>query len=227
MRIPARLMPAYHAEPWVVRGKSRKEMKSLPATTASKPSRISKNTLRLERISPITPLTKATAADWPPLNETDIRRTVQKRTTTTAVNHSLRSKARKRNRTNRDKKEAKSERIKLADTLAIIVREPKNCHSGPDIGCVGRSPSQEGTNHSSLARAITKAPQRQPARTLHPTSGSRNPPASKRLHETSVTGQRRRTYGSMAMYRTQKKPATESPQTKNSRKSPNSTILGT
>jgi hypothetical protein len=48
--IPVKLMPAYHADPWVVRGRLKKqELKTTETTNASKPRRISKNTLRLLR----------------------------------------------------------------------------------------------------------------------------------------------------------------------------------
>src|SRR3984893_14443375 len=58
---------------------------------------------------------------------------------------------------------------------------------------------QEGTNHISLPRAIGNGAKKQPIRTSRPTSGSRKPPASMRLQETSVAGQRRGTYGSQAL----------------------------
>src|SRR5208282_6418091 len=110
--------------------------------------------------------------------------------------------------------------INPPDIEAMMARTPRNCNCGPDNGCVGGSPSQEGTNHATLERTIKSAPKRQPTRTSRPTSGSLKPPASKRLQETSVTGQRRRTYGSKAMYRTQKKHHRVSAQTKDSRKLP-------
>ena len=107
---------------------------------------------------------------------------------------------------NRNKKATKESTIgRLLDIKATIARTPRNCKVGPDNGCAGGSPSQAGTYHASLRRISANAPQRQPASTSRPTSGSRKPPASKRLQETSVAGQRRRTYGSKAMYRTQKK----------------------
>ncbi len=66
-RIPVRLMPAYHADPWIVRGRLKKQnSKTTETTYASKPRRISKSTLRVLRIRPIT---KATAADRPPANK--------------------------------------------------------------------------------------------------------------------------------------------------------------
>src|SRR5579862_3551386 len=53
---------------------------------------------------------------------------------------------------------------------------------------------------ASLPMTTNTDAERQPASTSRPTSGSRKRPANKRLQETSVVGQRRRTYGSRAMY---------------------------
>src|SRR5271168_874641 len=186
-------MPAYHSDPWVVRGRFRKQNpKTTEATSASRPRRISKSTLRLLRISPTA---TAVAADRPPANRTGaLKKAVKKRTYATAAAHSLRSKTRKRNRIKRNANDTTSEMFKPFDTWAMMARAPRNAQSGPRvIGGDGRSPSQEGTNQASSVRATSKAPQRQPARTSRPTSGSRRPPASKRLQETSAVGQRRRT----------------------------------
>ena len=62
-QIPARLMPAYQADAWVVRGKfsSRQNWNTKPDARASKPRRISKNTDTPLKIRSVT---KATAADW-------------------------------------------------------------------------------------------------------------------------------------------------------------------
>src|ERR1700736_1427608 len=103
-------MPAYHADPWVVRGKfSRKQnWNTKQAARASKPKRISKNTDTPLRIRLTT---KVTAGCWlPPASKTD-----KKSTKATTAAHSLRSNARKRNRTNRNASAKKSAVPKLLD----------------------------------------------------------------------------------------------------------------
>src|SRR5208337_2024071 len=131
-RIPARLRPAYQTDPWVVRGKlPRNSLKKKLATTASRPKRINRNTVRPVEISPVTTTTEVNgSADGG-------RKNVIKRIHTIAAAHSLRSKTRRSNSTNRNTNEIKSERIKLFDRSAMIVRAPRNCHCGPAYGFGG------------------------------------------------------------------------------------------
>src|SRR5271157_445319 len=130
-RIPARLMPAYHAELWVVRGHfHRTYQKTKLVTGASKPKRISKNVARLLKIRLST---NAAGANWFPAEEA----TANKRTNATAVAHSLRSRTRRRTRTNRAASQKIGAVIKAPDISAIIARAPRNCQSGPGCGCSG------------------------------------------------------------------------------------------
>src|SRR5271169_6571111 len=112
--IPVRLRPAYHADPWVVRGKpsSKQFPKTTPATMASKPRRLSRNTAATNAIRFDTRTTGL------PLE----KRTEKKRTNATVAAHALRNKTRKRHRTNRSKKEKRSADIRVFEVLAIIVR---------------------------------------------------------------------------------------------------------
>src|SRR6202142_3753740 len=198
-RIPARPMPAYQADASVVRGKfsRRNTWKKKVAASASKPKRITNNTAVPLKIIRTSPFTKAAAVDClAPANkfgEPNENENVVKSTKGIAAAQSLRSKARKRNRIKRNANAIKSEKTNPNDIEAMIVRAPRNCNCGPDRGCVGSSPSQAGTNHAALESRVKHAPKRQPTSTSRPTSGSRRPPASKRLQETSVAGQRRRT----------------------------------
>src|SRR5260370_29845373 len=97
---------------------------------------------------------------------------------------------------NRPIKDKRIQPINLFDTKATMAPTPKNWQLGPDIGGAGGWPSQAPANHASLKRISADAPHRNPMTTSRPTSGSRKPPASNRLQETSVTPQPRRKYGS-------------------------------
>src|ERR1700730_17992552 len=124
-------MPEYHAEPWKVRGKLFRILSTTKfATRASKPNRIITNTARLLKIRKPT---KATGSNWLPAAP----KTVIKRTHATAAAHSLRSKARRRNRTNRNASQIKGPQSTVRARSAMIVRAPRNCHSGPEDGSGG------------------------------------------------------------------------------------------
>src|SRR4029077_5723932 len=95
-RMPARLMPEYQEDVWVVRGKFCRILKTMKLTTsASKPKRIITNTARLLKIRAPTQPTGSN-----PMGN----KSVNKRTHATAAAHSLRSKARRRTKTNRAQK---------------------------------------------------------------------------------------------------------------------------
>src|SRR5580704_19154007 len=109
-------MPAYHTDPWVVRGKLLRILETTKlATRASKPNRIITHTARLLKIR--TP-TEATGSNWLPAAE----KTENKRTHATAAAHSLRSMARRRNRTNRNASQKKGPQSTVRATSAMIVR---------------------------------------------------------------------------------------------------------
>src|SRR5208283_430573 len=100
------------------------------ATSASKPKRINTKTARPKKI---TAPTKTSGANW-------LRaavKTVNKRIHATAAAHSVRSKARKRNRTNRVASQKKSAKINASATFATIIRAPRNSDCGPEDGCGG------------------------------------------------------------------------------------------
>src|ERR1035438_6111996 len=148
-RMPARLRPAYQEEIWVVRGKfDRRLLKNCEATKASKPKRISRNTARL---LPISQVTNTTGGDegFPTASKI-----VKRRTHTTAAAHSLRSKARSRNRTNRNISETKSAPNKPLDIAAMIVRAPRNCHCGPSYGCTDRKSTRLNSSHLGISYAV-------------------------------------------------------------------------
>src|SRR5271165_5994696 len=128
-RIPARLRPAYQADPWVVRGKFvRTYQKTKLVTRVSKPKRTIKNTNRLLR----TRLpTTTSGANWFP----EAAKTVNRRTHVTAAAHSLRSKARRRTRKNRAASQTIGAIINIAATSATIARAPRNIDCGPGDGC--------------------------------------------------------------------------------------------
>src|SRR5580704_2924198 len=138
-RIPARLMPAYQEDVSLVSGNlDRRPTKKIVTTSHSKPRRLSRNT--------VTPCTirfsiRATGTESVPTE----RKAVRKRTHTRLATHSLRNKARKRNRINRIASDTKSAKTKLYDVSAMIERAPRNCQSGAERGRSGACPSQEET----------------------------------------------------------------------------------
>src|SRR5271166_5098111 len=107
-RIPARLMPAYHAELWVVRGKLHGKLpKTHVATSHSKPNRISRNTVTPSTIGISTQAKKSCCPSS--------KKTVKKKVHAVAAAHALRNKARKRTRRNRNASERRTSENKLFD----------------------------------------------------------------------------------------------------------------
>src|SRR5271169_3747953 len=107
-RIPARLMPAYHAELWVVRGKLGGRLPKTNETAShSKPRRLSRNT-----VTPSTIGTSTQAKTWPCPSW---KKAVRKKVHAVAAAHSLRNKARKSTRRNRNASERRTLENKLFD----------------------------------------------------------------------------------------------------------------
>src|ERR1039457_3826745 len=145
-RIPARLMPAYQEDMWVVRGNLDSRLpKKIATTSHSKPRRLSRNT-----VTPCTIRfsTRATGTESVPTEE----KAVRKRTHTRLATQSLRNKARKRKRMSRIASDTKSAKTELFDISAMIERAPRNCQSGPERGRSEACSSQEETNHESPLR---------------------------------------------------------------------------
>ena len=120
-------MPAYHADPWVVRGKFVQQTQ-LEDDSGHHSQQAEADYQKHSQTIKDQVLDTKERQDLAPPCESKIEK---KRTKATAAAHSLRSKARKRNRTNRNTSETRSATIKLFDILAMIVRAPRNCHSGP------------------------------------------------------------------------------------------------
>src|ERR1035438_8278209 len=94
-------------------------------TRANKPKRIITMTARLKKIRVPTQLTGLEPAE----------KIVNKRTHATAAAHSLRNRARKRNRSNRHESQKPGARTNAFATLATIARAPRNTDCGPGDGC--------------------------------------------------------------------------------------------
>src|ERR1700730_4572573 len=94
--------------------------------SASKPKRIITNTATTLKIEV---LTKPVCSV--------LVKAVNKTAHATAAAHCLRSRTRKRNRTNRAANQAKGANMNHWATFAAMIRAPRNPDSGPEDGCGG------------------------------------------------------------------------------------------
>src|SRR6185436_1326724 len=93
-------------------------------------------------------------------------------------------------------------------------QEPARSLETVDAGRGGidcRPASRVSSNGRERQTIVIAVPPRHPTRMSRPTRGSRQPPPSRRVQPTMLSGQRQRTSGSSAMYSSQTSPASNSP----------------
>src|SRR4030095_4066337 len=87
--------------------------------------------------------------------------------------------------------------------LVTSLDEPASTLAGLRINW-GALPIQRRPTEVNIKQSAIELPNTDPSRMSRPTSGSRNPPASRRLQAIILSGHCRRTNGSSAMYISQK-----------------------
>jgi len=123
----------------------------------------------------------------PSSNTSHVRRTtIFRKTTTQTISNAL-----------------SNARRSVSSAATTSYRVPSRIVAGGSPGVASLSPASSGTISREAVSSAATVPAAAPIRMSRPTSGSRTRPESSRVQPISSVGQKRRTYGSNAMYRIQ------------------------